>query len=271
MAQHDTVQIGSVEIGSGTAGGYLDRAPDAADEFRLFCFHHAGGGASAFRGWREQLAPTISVFPIQLPGREGRVQEQRLRDIDTLVGRLADLLDPFLDRPFAFYGHSMGALVAYRLTRTLVGRGGPRPVQLLVGAYPAPHNGTPLGQVDGLTDGSILDMLIEAGGVSETVRNYPRWTGSMVAMFKDDLDLCRSHDPANSTRLPVPIQVFTGETDPLMSISDATGWREHTSASCQLHVIPGGHFFTRESRPLMLATVADLLTTHRVPSTVRES
>jgi surfactin synthase thioesterase subunit len=241
------------------AGGYLDRAPDPVDRLRLFCFHHAGGGASAFRGWRDGLAPELAVFPVQLPGREGRADEAASTDITALVADLTARLDPLFDRPFAFYGHSMGALVAYRLTCALAMRRGPLPVRLLVGAYHGPQRTSGLEQLKRMADPDLLAMLIDSGGLPGTVLGYPKWTAAMVRLLRTDLALCASHEPTRSAPLPVPLHVFTGDADPLMPIAEAESWAPLATAGHRTHVLPGGHFFIRESRPLMLATVRELL------------
>jgi surfactin synthase thioesterase subunit len=105
----------------------------------------------------------------------------------------------------------------------------------------------------------MLDMLIDAGGLSETVRGFPKWTTAMVALLRDDLALCRSHQPGDCARLPVPIHVFTGDADPMMSAADAEQWAGHSSIGYRSHVIPGGHFFNRESRPLLISAITAIL------------
>ncbi len=101
-----------------------------SDKTRLFCFPYAGGGAAAYAGWREAL-PQLDVLPVKLPGREGRFREPPIKRIDALVERLSDALLPFFDTPFAFFGHSMGAIIAFELARR-VERAGKSPVRVFV-------------------------------------------------------------------------------------------------------------------------------------------
>src|SRR5438552_7109196 len=114
----------------------LKPRPHAA--VRLFCFPYAGGGASAFRCWPDALPASIEVCPVQLPGRETRFREPPYTRLAPLAEALGHALRPFLDRPFAFFGHSMGALVAFELTRWLRRAGGPQPAHLFVSACAAP-------------------------------------------------------------------------------------------------------------------------------------
>jgi pimeloyl-ACP methyl ester carboxylesterase len=149
---------------------WLNARPSPADRLRLFCFHHAGGGASAFRGWQDVLAPGIAVYPVQLPGREGRVRERRITDLTTVVTEIEEALGPWLDRPYAFYGHSMGALIAHALTGRLLVAGKRLPERLLVGAFPGPMLGAPLAGVPDMSDEALTDLLVRIGGMSDTVR-----------------------------------------------------------------------------------------------------
>jgi surfactin synthase thioesterase subunit len=239
---------------------YLDRPPTPGAGLRLFCFHHAGGGASAFTKWRKALGPEIAVFPVQLPGREGRITEPAFTDIDALVAELDEQLEPFLTEPFAFYGHSMGALVAYNLVRLRTARGRSLPRTLLVGAYPGPHHNAPLAGVSKLGDDELFDLMADIGGLPDIVRRFKRWANAQIALFRDDLAVCDSYNPAHAEPLDVPIRVFTGADDPLMSPADAASWSLHTTAACDVHVLPGGHFFTRDSRDTFLPLLATYAT-----------
>ncbi|MGW6692066.1 thioesterase II family protein [Streptomyces sp. NPDC054961] len=226
---------------------YLTREPDRRARIRLFCFHHAGGSASAYAGWQHGLSGDVSLVPVQLPGRESRNSEPRFREMEPLIDELTEELDGVLDRPFAFYGHSMGALVAYNLARRLFRSGGPLPEVLLVGAYPAPDRPPVLGNLPELPDDELTRVLLDLGGMSESILAYPEWLTAALDMVRDDLKVCRSHDSDFLPRLPFPIEVFTGRSDPLMQGVEPERWLAHTRSAFQVHRLPGGHFFTRES------------------------
>jgi surfactin synthase thioesterase subunit len=243
------------DTGTGTAPDAL-----AGADIRLFCFHHAGGAASAYNAWQEELGPRVSVLPVQLPGRERRAAEPRFTDIDALVADLDRGLDPLLDAPYAFYGHSMGAIVAYNLALLRAARGRSLPVRLMVGAYPPPHLLAPITDALNLSDEQLTRWLLDIGGMSELMLGYPDWVRSALALLRDDLRVCQSHQPPGDRPLPCPIDVFAGDRDPLLALDTVAGWSPHTTAECQVHVIPGGHFFLHESSALLLRTVAFLLT-----------
>jgi surfactin synthase thioesterase subunit len=239
---------------------YLDRRPDPADELRLFCFHHAGGGAASFSGWQQALEPHVSVYPVQLPGRERRAGEARITDLGELIDDLNRQVGPWLDRPYAFYGHSLGALTSYVLAQRRLADGNPAPVRLIAGAYPGPALSAPLRGTSELDDEAVGALLVEIGGMSPIVRRYPEWSAAAIALLRDDLRICHSYrPPANDRPLPCPIDVCTGDSDPLISRADADAWTAHTTADCEVHVLPGGHLFLVESREHLLGVVASLL------------
>lgn len=229
---------------------YLDRVPAGTGRPRLFCFHHAGGGASAFAGWRAALAPHLDVFPVQLPGREGRACEPPFRDLDALVSDLDVHIGPHLRGRFLFYGHSLGALVAYRLAAHRVASALSVPDVLVAGGYPPPDTGAPTG----------ADPAARAA-VAGRLGRFPRWARAATALLEHDLALVASHRPARRPPLPVPVHAVTGSADPLVSAADAQGWAGYTSAGCWTHVVPGGHLFLRDSPAAVQAVVVTAMTT----------
>lgn len=225
---------------------YLDLVPGESGVPRVFCFHHAGGGASVFAGWRSLLAPHVDVFPVQLPGREGRSSEVPFRSLDALVADLDVHLGPHLREPFLFYGHSMGALVAYRLAHHRFVTGQSSIGALVVGAYPPPDREPPLGDAE---------VAAVHGEVAGRLGRFPRWARAAAALLESDIALVDSHRPSVRAPLPVPIHVLAGSADPLMSPADAVGWGRHTRAGCRVHVVPGGHLFVRDSPELVVDVV----------------
>ncbi len=246
-----TVSSGSGDTVPVELSPYLTVRPEEGARLRLFCLHHAGGAASWFRGWQAQLGSDVEVLPVQLPGRERRVHEPRFREMDLLVRELDRALDPYLSQagtqPYALYGHSMGALIAYRLARHRAAEGRSTPVTLLAGAHPAPHRPQRLREVPDVSEGELVEWLVGIGGLSRQLLCHPEWLRWALSLIRDDLALCVSHRPEDVDPLPCPLHVFTGRDDPLVTPEDAGAWAELTSASCDVHQIPGGHFFPRDA------------------------
>jgi len=231
-------------------------APGSGQRLRLFCFHHAGGAASIFTGWRAALAPAVEVLPVQLPGREARVREPVPADLATLIADLDAGLEPAMRVPFALYGHSLGAAVAYGLVQRRAERGAPAPVGFLAGGCRAPHRPAALNSAHELPDEDLIAALLRIDGLSADLLRYPQWLRAATDLVRSDLRMAATARHPYRDRLPCPVRVFHGTDDPLVSDVDAEAWREHTTADFRLHRVRGGHLFIRESRPAFLQLLA---------------
>ncbi|ATL26218.1 thioesterase II family protein [Streptomyces formicae] len=241
----------------------LPRQPDPGSaRIRLLCFHHAGGAASLFAGWQRAFhADDVAVVPVQLPGREHLSDHPAHRDAAELVAGLDAGLGPLLDLPHAFYGHSMGGLIAHALADHRHRRGARTPELLAVGAMSAPHLERPVAAVRGASDTELVQWMIEVGGVPDLVLRYPQWLAKAAALLRADLLL--GGDSAGLARdsvpLPCPIHVLTGSRDPLLTPEGAAAWARYTTAGCRVHEMPGGHFFTREHSGAVTGLLSRLL------------
>jgi surfactin synthase thioesterase subunit len=227
---------------------------------RLFCFHHAGGSASAFAALRKTLAAEVDVVPVQLPARERRLRDPLPSDMADLVTELDEQLDPFLRQPYAFYGHSMGALIAYEIIRRRRERLAGLPVRLLTGGCRAPHLPAAFVSAHSEPDESLLNTMLDIGGVSPYLLEYPEWLRAALSLTRNDLRLCASRTDSGVDPLPIPIDAFYGTDDPLVSADDAAAWQSHTTESFALHAIRGDHFFLlRDSSAVFAARLSEVL------------
>src|SRR4051812_21915470 len=147
------------------AGG----APRTDAELRLFCFAHAGGGSALFRGWDRRLPAGVGVCPVVLPGRGARLREPPVNRMDLLIGPLTEALRPYADRPYALFGHSMGAAVAWEVARRFAGESPGPPVLLFVSGRRAPHLPTSRRRFCDLTDDELLAELAKLNGTPAEV------------------------------------------------------------------------------------------------------
>ncbi|MFE9676967.1 thioesterase II family protein [Streptomyces sp. NPDC006259] len=238
-----------------TRGGRARSHPPGCDPrpLRLFTFHHAGGSPSAFSGWRKRLAPETEVVPVSLPGRGRDGRSPRYHDMTSLVEALAEDLGPDLEGPHAFYGHSMGALVAYRLTRLRAGSGRRLPARLMVGAFAAPHLFHGFHHTRQPDDDELRDWLVAVSGRSTAlaalIDDGDDLGDSILTRLREDLRLCAGAWEGDApSPLACPVDVFTGIDDPLVPVADAARWSFYSSAGTTVYEIPGGHFFPRESK-----------------------
>ncbi len=223
---------------------------------RVFCFSHAGGGASVFRSWMPQLAPGIEVYPIQLPGREGRWPEPPITRAADLLQAIFDALGPLFDPPFAFFGHSMGALIAFEMARELRRQGRPRPEILIVSGARAPHVVDPDPPMHQLPDDLLLEELKRLDGIPAELLDQPELVSMMLPTLRADLTMCETYEYRTEPPLDCRIAVYSGESDRKIRLEHLTPWEVHTAREFQLRIFPGSHFFfVKESR----AAVKDAL------------
>ncbi|MEV8460524.1 MULTISPECIES: thioesterase II family protein [Streptomyces] len=241
---------------------YLARSvtDDSDDTIPLFCFPYAGGGASAYGRWQRSLdahGAGVQVLPIQLPGREGRIGEPRFTDLWALVEDMDDQLDEQLRRPHIFYGHSMGALIAYALAWRRQRRGAALPLAVVLSAYRAPHLPAPRIAEPGASDEELIASLAALGGIPQVLLNHPDFLSALLPVARDDLMLCTGYTAGPDTEpLRVPLHLFAGRRDRLVTVPEVLSWRRHAGRGCEVRTMPGGHFFVRAHEDEFLRELA---------------
>jgi medium-chain acyl-[acyl-carrier-protein] hydrolase len=213
---------------------------------RLFCLPYAGGGASAFRVWTQAIAPQIEVCPIQLPGRENRLLEAPFTDVGALVDALATALEPAIDRPFALFGHSLGALIGFELIRHFRRRGWPGPVCFFASACRAPQLPRPGEPIHALPEGAFLDALRRLKGTPERLLQDRELMQLVLPALRADFALVETYAYAPGARLDCPVAAFGGEADTTVGLADVAGWADQAGRDFSLRMLPGGHFFLND-------------------------
>lgn len=233
---------------------------------RLICFPYAGGGASVFRSWGQNaMLSSVEVCAVQLPGREARITEPPVEDLRQLVSLLREALEPYLDRPFAFFGHSIGALVSFELARELRRTGGIEPRHLFVSGCPAPHLPHSERMWD-LSDNEFLDRLCRFNGTPSEVLNHPELMHMMLPAIRADFALRDRYDYRDEPPVSCPITAFGGMADTHVDCAMLRGWRQHTREPFQVWLFQGDHFFMRSAQETMLETLLSVLS---IQGTVR--
>lgn len=226
---------------------------------RLFCFPYAGGGEAAYRTWQQNTPCPLAVIPIQLPGRGSRLAEPPFTRIRPLVLALSEALAPAIDGPFAFFGHSMGGLIAFELARQLRREGKRLPAHLFISAKCCPTNTEELPSSK-LSDAQLIEILRTYEGTPEDVLQEPELMNLLLPAIRADMELCNTYVCDAEPPLPCPITVFGGLEDHVSRRQCLEGWREYTSAPFTLRMYPGGHFFLNKwERSVLEVICRDLL------------
>jgi len=209
-----------------------------------------------FNAWNKGLGPRVDVVPVEILNRE------RFATLRQLVDEANDQLRPALDGPHVFFGHSFGALLAYRLACRRAASGYPLPRALMVSSFPPPHLPVPMPAVDHLDDHQLTALLSDLGGIPPELTEWPALRDNAVATARVDLRLCTTDEEAEPVALSCPIHAFGGSDDPLVTESDLHEWRSRTTGAFSVHVLRGGHFYLNDG-PQLVAALLPLL--NRLP------
>ncbi|HEY0639557.1 MAG TPA: alpha/beta fold hydrolase [Pseudonocardiaceae bacterium] len=230
---------------------------------QLFCLPYAGGGASVFRAWPRAFGPEVEVLPVQLPGRESRFAEPAV--VDAVA--VAEAIAARADRPFAVFGHSMGGRLGFEVVRELRRTGRELPVRLYASGARPPDVMLDDGPFDGasrVSDEELTERLARGGGVPAEVLNEPELLELVLPVIRTDFGWLDDYSFTEEPPLPVPVVVFAGEGDTIVTPAEITGWARHTTAGCHVHHLPGGHFFLNDHGDELVRLIeADLLAATR--------
>ncbi len=235
--------------------GFVCPRPNAGAAWRLFCFPYAGGGLPAFRGWAEGL-PTMEVWSAQLPGRGARIHEPPFTRMRPLVEWLAGEIVPLLDRPAAFFGHSLGALAAFELARELRRAGQPMPAHLFLSACGAPHRPAARPPIHALPEAEFLAEVRRLNGTPASLLENDELMRLLLPALRADFAARETYQHRPEPPLDCPCSVFGGSQDARVSRETLDAWREHTTAAFSLQMFPGDHFFAFTDARLVLEAIA---------------
>jgi medium-chain acyl-[acyl-carrier-protein] hydrolase len=234
----------------------LCTAPRPTAALRLYCFPYAGVGASAYRTWAQNL-PDVEVQGIQLPGRETRLKEPCFTDLLVAAAAVARELMDALDRPFAFFGHSMGSLLAFEVVRELLRFGGPLPAHLVVSGRRAPHLPSKHEPFGRLPHEAFIDAIrCRFDGIPRPILDEPELLELLIPALRADMTMIEGYAYSQGAPLGCPITVYSGEEDSEALPGEMRTWRQHTASRFEERVFPGNHFFIQSARSAVLADLS---------------
>ncbi|ACU69470.1 Thioesterase [Catenulispora acidiphila DSM 44928] len=254
----------SDKVGGGTVGGPRPAEP----ELRLFLFHHAGGSSSVFEGWESRFPAGWDVRALDAPGRGAARSAKPCTTVEELAGYFRDHLSLSFDRPFSFFGHSMGAMVAYELARRLQAEGGPQPNWVGLSACRAPGQPAARGQ-HGLSNEDLRAWLAAAGGTDQLVLHHPLIWKMLEPLLRADLRVVDSWQPTvDAVPLRGALSVFGAQDDRVLAHEKLIGWQPFTEHYVASRLFRGGHFYLQRQADLIIRwIVADISGSRRVCAT----
>ncbi|MCP5420380.1 MAG: thioesterase [Gammaproteobacteria bacterium] len=227
---------------------------------RLICFPYAGVGAAIYRLWPTGLPKDLEVGAVQLPGRANRLHEPALTSIPRLVDALVPALTPHLDLPFAFFGHSMGAVLAYEVTQALRSSGGPLPKHLIVSGRQPPHLPNTHSLLHILpNDQFVAEIDRRYGGIPAEVLQDKDVMELLLPCLRADVTALETYHAVSRPPLACPITAFGGTEDALTPHDHLEAWRNETQSSFRVRVFSGDHFYLDPCRDEVLADLSATL------------
>jgi medium-chain acyl-[acyl-carrier-protein] hydrolase len=226
-------------------------------DLRLFCFPYAGGSALIYRDWWKGLTSHIEVCAVQLPGRGMRLGEPPFTRVEPLVDALMPVIMAHADKPFAFFGHSMGALISFELARALRREHGVEPFHLFISGRQAPSV-TDNEKTYDLPEQEFIEEVRRLNGTPKEILENAELMHLMLPLLRADFQLCETYTHAPGPPLDCPLTVFGGMQD-CVTPEELDQWRAYTNGPFALRRLPGDHFFLHTSQPLMLKVLAQKL------------
>jgi medium-chain acyl-[acyl-carrier-protein] hydrolase len=238
---------------------YVRRARATGARFRLFCFPHAGAGASIYAHWPALVPAEVEIIVVQLPGREDRSSEQPFTEQEPLIRTLVPALRPYLRGRYGFFGHSSGALLAFELSRALRNLGRRQPMHLFVSGQVAPDLIPPDPPIHRLPDPEFTAAVREIGGTSETVHRSQDLMKFLLPLLRADFTLWDKYRFEADDPLEIPITALGGYGDKRAPSDMMDGWRDQTTGPFDHQLFDGGHFYLNDLAGEVLRTVSTSL------------
>ncbi|HYD80014.1 MAG TPA: alpha/beta fold hydrolase [Paucimonas sp.] len=242
---------------------WIIHQPNAQRRFRLYCFSYAGGGAASYLPWQTALDPGIEICAVQLPGRGARLHETPYTSWPELIQQLALATVCQNNLPYAFFGHSLGGLVAFELARFCKRYLLPMPRRLFVSGCAAPQRREPFAPLHELGDDALIEKLKEYDGTPPELLSNRELMALVLPTVRADFALVANYRYRPTLPLETPITILAGRSDDRVSEAQAEGWRAQTTGDFRLHWFEGGHFFIHSARHKVLDCLAKELEWHQ--------
>lgn len=228
--------------------------PQPAARMRLFCVPYAGGSLSAYSKWPALLGDDVEVAVIQLPGHGSRYREPPLTRLSAVTQALTGVMPPLLDKPYAVFGQSLGALISFELLRELRRQQHPAPQHLFVSARSAPHLANDWMPIHTLADAPMVkEVQRRYGGIPQAILEDDELLQLFLPVLRADLEILETYDYTPGAPLACDLTVYGGYQDWATPDEQLSVWAEHTSGRFVQQMFPGNHFFVQNTPSFLRA------------------
>lgn len=227
--------------------------PGPIRDARLYCFAYAGGHAGVFSSWQKAMEPRIEICGIQLPGRGSRLREPPLTNMAELVKLISHAIIAADDgRPFAFFGHSFGALLAFEVARYSQRIGASLPSHLVISGCEAPTHRTRLSGICDMDDAALIEKVSKLDGTPPEVLSNLEIMTLLLPALRADFTLASEYEYQPGSILTMPMTILAGNQDQCGQWHLVGRWADETCRESQLYWFNGGHFFIISQRSEVL-------------------
>lgn len=227
----------------------------------MYCVPFAGGGPIAFRNWQASF-PETEIWTVHLPGRESRMVEPPYSDMNALMDVLTPLITKHANGPFSMFGHSMGAMVAFELTRRLEAEGRVRPSCLFVSGYAAPSSRPESSNAHRLPDAEFAERIRSFEGTPEEVFAHTELLDIFLPLLRADITLLETYACDPNAQVRCPIVALGANADKEVDLTAIDAWHAHTRGAFEMHEFDGGHFYWQSDPDPMLNAIKSALQSH---------
>jgi surfactin synthase thioesterase subunit len=238
---------------------WLLRRPGPRRALRLYCFSYAGGSPAGYLAWQAALDPEIEVCAVQLPGRGARFNEASCTELAQLVATLAAVIGDEAEQPFAFFGHSLGALIAFEVARALAAGGRAQPCHLFLSGCAAPRYRPARPAIHRFDDAALLRELADYNGTPPELLAHAELMALLLPAIRADFALVHDYAYRPARLLDLPLTVLAGDADRIGSSNEVTGWSEETRGPCRVRWFAGDHFFLHACTAQVLDCITNAL------------
>lgn len=243
---------------------FVHAKPRTHAKLRLFCFASAGHGGNIYTGWNAYLPSSIELYPLELPGRGPHITRPAYTHLAPLIDEISFIIRPALTKPFAFFGHSMGGLVAFTLASQLRRQRLPEPVHLFVSATHAPHLRDARPKIHHLPEAEFLAQLQHYQGDLHHMLGNSELKNLMLPTLRADFSVCETYTYTSDEPLTLPISAYGGLQDQTCSRQDLVSWQYYTNSSFNLHMFEGDHFYWFKNTSALVTHIARIITAQYV-------
>ena len=234
---------------------YLEYKKNPHATLRLFCFHHSGGGASAYFPWVEQLSSNIELIAVQLPGREDRFTEPLSNNLNHIINKLSEGFCFYKDKPFFVFGHSLGALISYEFIKSIHQRYSLYPRHMIVSAAKAPHLPYRMNHLSKLDDTTLKKELSAYNGIDDLILGNDELLNLFLPIIRNDFSISENYRCVSSSVFPCDILALSGTHDQTVSEEETLAWSAYTTGKFKHLSFPGAHFFIKDHQKKILEIV----------------